>query len=229
MKDVPDIAVWTHRWSPLLVRCVESVARRTRGSYNLIVVCEPGNCHRNMNRVLARSRSRYLVFLDEDVEILDDSWLDRLLEDLRDHDGLGVVGCREIKDPFARALYLDRPDLVLAAPPAPLDFVSWIPAYCMCLDRGRFPTLSFDERIPGDKGMTDVDACLQLRSHGLSVARDNRFAVYHPAKSASERMRCAAREFEWFRAQRDYMTSKWGDLYAADPSLSPPRGAVAQG
>lgn len=226
MTEIPDICIWTHRWSEWLPKCAESIARHTRGNYNLIVVCEPGSCHENMNRVLARSHSRYTVFLDEDVEILTSGWLDILLDDLRQQEDLGVVGCREVKDEFPRALYLrDAQRFLDSVKSAGLQEATWVPAYVMVFDRQRYPTLHFDEDIPGLKGMTDVDICLQLRKHGLKVARDMRVVVFHPHRRESERGRNGVptkeQELEWFAKQRAYMTLKWEDDYAKDPTLNP--------
>ena len=219
--DIPEVAIWTHRWSPFIGKCAASVARHTRGSYSLLVVCEPGTCHENMNRVLARSRSRYVVFLDEDVEILTHGWLDRLVRDLAQDERLGAVGCAEVKDGFARALYLNGARRAQGG----LVERTWIPAYVMAFDRVRYPLLRFDERIPGDKGMTDVDACLQLRRHGFKVACDRRVVVYHPHKTPAQRGKDGVPtqedELAWFSAQRAYMTEKWGSLYTDDMTLNP--------
>jgi len=222
VDEVPAVCIWTHRWSPLIERCAAGVARHTRGDYDLIVVCREGTCHQNMNRALARSRSRYTVFLDDDVEILTDGWLEHLLADLAAEETLGVVGCLEVKDPFAKALYREQPERFTRDC---VERVTWIPAYVMCFDRGRFPCLRFDERIPGAKGMTDVDACLQLRRHGLGVALDRRVVVYHPHKTPemrhSDGVPTEEEERAWFEKQREYMAEKWGEMYINDKTLNP--------
>ena len=221
MTDIPDIVIWTHRWSPFIEKCAASVAKRTRGSYSILVVCEPGSCHENMNRALARTRSRYVVLLDEDVEVLTDGWLDILLGDLRSDETLGVVGAAEVKDMFGRAMYQNGSNRSIDGPQAR----TWIPAYVMAFDRQRCPTLVFDERIPGLKGMTDVDACLQIRRHGLTVATDPRVMVYHPHKTPAQRGHdgcpTQADELAWYEKQRAYMADKWGETYTGDRTLCP--------
>jgi len=178
-----------------------------------------------MNRVLLRSRSRYTVFLDEDVEILDNDWLDIAICDLKSVSDLGVVGCREIKDEFERALYRHSRNVLLATLTEPLAFATWVPAYVMVFDRSRCAALAADENIPGAKGMTDVDMCLQIRTHGLRVGIDHRVCVYHPHKRPQDRggngVPTKAEELAWFDAQRAYMTEKWGDMYTGDPTLCP--------
>jgi hypothetical protein len=213
MIEIPTIAVWTFRYSDLQVRCIESVARHTFGSYNLMLVCEPGNCHVNMQRVLDRNTSRYLCFLDEDVEILQPGWLDVLIADLEDYPDVGVVGCREFKDKK------DRDELVqLGGPIAmtlenPLNFRTWIAAYVMVFDMERCAGIEVDQNIPGHKGMTDVDLCFQVRAKDLKVARDERIVVYHPFKNRAEQARYDLPDEEvvlgWFPAQREYMKKKW--------------------
>lgn len=210
---IPDLAIYTHRWSGWQVRCAESIFDHTKRSFNLILVCEPGSCHQNMNRALRRSTSRYLCLIDEDVCIHQDHWLDVLLDTLATKPKAAVVGCPDVKefDDLGHALLMAQPD-------ASIEEVRWLPAHVLMFDREKIPDLCFDEAIPGQMCMTDLDACLQATSRGLKVYRDNRTVVYHPMRNdpetrrAEQRPTCEEQE-RWFPEQLVYMEKKWGELF----------------
>lgn len=211
-----EIAIYTHRWSQLQVSAIEGIARHTKTrQYSIVVTQKPGNCHQNMNRVWRRCSAPYVVLMDEDAWVLQDGWLDALIANLDDDPELGVVGCREIKDP-ALALTLPHPE---PKPVKPIEKL-WIPAYVMAFKRERVaPFLRFDEAIPGDMGMTDTDACLQIRLDGrLKVGQNPEVVVYHPARDDDETRIREQRPFTsqqklWFVDQVAYMRQKWGAEY----------------
>lgn len=211
MKPIVDIGVYMHRWSELQVNCIRSIAEHTRSSYNLIVVCEPGSCHRNMNRVLERSTADFMILMDEDVEIYQANWLDILLADLEPKD-VGVVGTFVGRSRDAMAAW---------SPDHPVEGTwpqerPWIPAHVMAFPMHRVRDfLRFDECIPWVMGMTDVDACLQIRHHNLRVFTDRRVVVYHPTRDDDETRNVEERpkvseQQKWFPEQLAYMQKKWG-------------------
>ncbi|HYC63834.1 MAG TPA: hypothetical protein VEC14_03810, partial [Reyranellaceae bacterium] len=94
----------------------------------------------------------------------------------------------------------------------------WVPAYVMLFDRHKLPDLQADHQIPGKKGTTDVDLCLQIRKRGYVVGRHMGVYVYHPHKGDDAQRRAdltatKAEEEEWFPQQVAYMKQKWGDAY----------------
>lgn len=222
MKPVIDIGVYCHRFSDFQVDCISSVAQHTKQSYNLIVVCEPGSCHKNMNRVLDRSMGDYLILMDEDVQIEQDNWLDLLTGDLESVKDAGVVGTFVARS--QAALQAWSPEM--ATPGTWPEERTWIPAHVMCFDMRRVREfLRFDECIPWIMGMTDVDACLQIRHIGLRVMIDRRVVVYHPTRDdeetrAKEQRPTIAEQQKYFPDQFQYMSNKWG------PALA---GLAAQG
>ncbi len=209
MTTIPTIAIYAHRFSDLQVRAIESIARNTEQSYNLLIVCEPGTAHENMNRVFDRCSTRYLIFADEDIEILQRNWLDLMLETLTEHDDVGIVGVREIKRPEQRAGFINYE----WHGGNHLDVASWVPAYLMGFDMERCGDIRADEKIPGLFQMTDVDLCYSVRSRGLKVVVDNRIIVYHPLKMPEEIVKYRSPSIEemksWYEPQRQYMISKW--------------------
>lgn len=205
-----EIGIYTHRWSELQVQAIESIAAHTKRHQYSIVVCQtPGNCHQNLNRLWSRFSAPYVVVIDEDVEVLQDGWLDGLLRALDADPELGLVSCNPLAQ---RPLSIAEPDRVR------LTYMTWVPAHVMAFKRERVPFLQFDEAIPGQMGMTDVDACLQLRNNGLRVAVNTEVVVYHPVRDDDEtRLReqrpSTGQQRRWFPAQVEYMRGKWGGLF----------------
>ena len=94
-----------------------------------------------------------------------------------------------------------------------------MPAYVTLIDRERTPWYIWDERMPGRKGMSDVDASMLIRRHHLRCVRHLGVCVYHPHKGTeAERLAIdtttKAEELACFAAQQQYMINKWGlDFY----------------
>lgn len=214
-----DVVVWAHRPHPLQDLCETSVRATLLNSiatYQFHRMIHPGGCHENMNRAYQTGTARYVVLLDEDIQFLTKTWLAYLISVIEEDHQVGVVGCSEVKDGPNRDAYYAMTDGEYQA--SRLELHPWLPAFVMLFDRERTPWLEFDEEIPGRKGMTDVDACLQIRAHGLTCVRDLGVTVYHPHKG-DEQQRIAdetttkAEEMACFRDQVAYMEKKWGDVY----------------
>jgi len=209
-----EICIYTHRWSDLQLKAMASIALHTKErQYSVIVTQKPGTCHQNMNRVWRRTSAPYVVLMDEDVCVLQDGWLERLIDNLDEDPLLGVVGCREVKDLKDALEKMPEPQRSMPKPK------HWIPAYVMAFKRERVaPFLWFDEAIPGDMGMTDLDACIQIVDHDLKVAQNQEVVVYHPMRDDDEtrirERRPLTRQQEvWHREQLAYMRQKWGPKF----------------
>lgn len=208
-----DLLIYTHRWSPLQVRLIESIASHTKHhQYAIHVVQRTGSAHINLNRAWRRATANYAVIFDEDVQLLQDGWLDGLIMALEQDQSLGIVGCQDLQTD-AQLCNITEPYGVV------LEYREWVPGYVMAFKRERVPFLRFDEAIPGAMGMSDLDACLQITSHQLKVARNLQVVVYHPMRIEDEtRIReerpTMAQLEEWFPAQVGYMIQKWGETYS---------------
>lgn len=219
---IVDLGTYCHRWSPLQVRLMNSVALHTKThQYAFHVVQRHGNCHQNFDRLWRRMTAPYVVIMDEDVEILQDGWLDALIRSLDENPKLGVVGAKDLKvrPTFAPSEpTLASPGEVTWITP-PLLRVNWIPAFLMAFKRERVaPFLKADLAIPGQMGMTDLDLCLQIQDKGLEVAINQQVVVYHPSRDddairVSEQRPLISQQEAWFPQQVAYMRQKWGDLW----------------
>lgn len=215
----PQISIYMHKLQPFHPMQLEAIARHTKRSYDLTVICEPGTVHENMLRAFKQARSRYFVLLDDDCIVLDDGWLDRLIEDLQDCPTLGAVTLPEMKNlRSVRAYRKCREDLLPTSLPQVFT-VKWIPGYLMAFDLERVPGIDPDVKIPHPKGMSDVDVSLQVRAAGFHVGVSTRSAVYHPYKGGvTEQMREESKE------QMDYMFQKWGTFFA--DAITSPAGFI---
>ena len=214
-----EIGIYTHRWSEWQVRCIESIARHTKShQYSILMTQKTGNCHQNMNRLWRRFTAPYVIMLDEDVTILQDGWLESLIKGLESNDKIGVLGAMDIKFGLDIEGGIPEPSSPHYSSKSTINFKRWIPAYLMAFKLSRVPFLRFDEAIPGDMGMTDVDACCQIDTNGLLVAVNSEVLVYHPARDDDETRKKEQRPSRgwqelWYPAQVAYMQQKWGDLF----------------
>jgi dienelactone hydrolase len=90
----------------ILIRCyqpnsdrvralLDNLTRVTTSPYNIIFVAGKRSCVRNQNLALDRARTRYAVFLDDDI-LLTEGWLERLRETM-DRTGAGAVSARQLR------------------------------------------------------------------------------------------------------------------------------------
>jgi GT2 family glycosyltransferase len=158
---------------------------RARARGGRLVYCPgPFNFARLCNAGAAAARGEFLLFLNNDTEVLTPGWLERLLRVARRPD-VGVVGATLLYPDgtvqhaglFPRAGghwvhgYRGLP------PDAPgdqgeLGHVRTVPAVtgaCLLIGRDLFGSLGgFDERLP--TSYNDVDLCCRARGRGLLVA-----------------------------------------------------------
>ncbi len=168
---------------------------RLEGRRNVRVVDCPGpfNFSRLCNAGAARADGEFLLFLNNDTEVLSPDWLERLLEVAGDP-AVGVVG--------ATLLYPDR--TIQHAGIFPRADGSWVHPYrgqpeacegdwgelrhvrsvpaataaCCLLRRELFVALGgFDERLPVT--FSDVDLCRRARERGLLVVVTPHARLWH--------------------------------------------------
>jgi GT2 family glycosyltransferase len=235
---------------PLLRRCLESIERKTDyGNYEVIVVDNgsvesatkaflatvqhrviqapgPFNFSRINNAAVQQASGEYLLFLNNDTEVISPEWLVAMLEfcqlpeigivgakllfpnDTVQHAGVvlglgGVAGhC------FLGAKSRDRGyfDLLFRT-----RNVSAVTAACMMIRRTVFDEVGrFDEELPVAFG--DVDLCLQVRNAGYRIVYTPYAMLYH-YESASRGYGVASRDIA-------AMKQRWGDMQN-DPFYNP--------
>jgi hypothetical protein len=162
----------------ILIRCYQphdrfrqllaNLTRVTRSPYNVIAVVGKRHAVRNQNLALDRVRTRYAVFLDDDV-LLTDGWLERLRETM-DRTGAGAVSGRQLRmngEPLSTAAACGEHRAIVEA-------LSGGACFMFRTDLG----LRFDERFVRSQ-WDDVDFMFQLYERGYRTYIDGRVDFYH--------------------------------------------------
>jgi alpha/beta superfamily hydrolase len=165
----------------ILIRCyqpnsdrvralLDNLTRVTRSPYNVILCVGKRSAVLNQNVGLERARTRYAVFLDDDV-LLTEGWLERLRETM-DATGAGAVSGRQLSMD-GRALYTSAG--------CPEGEIIEAPIGGACFMFRNDLGLRFDEAYVRSQ-WDDVDFMYQLYERGLRTYVDGRVTFYHHAE-----------------------------------------------
>jgi ADP-heptose:LPS heptosyltransferase/GT2 family glycosyltransferase len=167
----------------------------------VIETVEPFNWSRFNNLAMAASRGEFLLFLNDDIEIIDPAWLDALLEQA-ERPEVGVVGPqllypdRRVQHAgmFLAALGVGRHAFRYAAEDDPGYFglaltqrdVIAVTGACLITRRETFEALGrFDETH--DVVNNDIDYCLRVWRHGLrTIYTPHTRLIHHELASRTE-------------------------------------------
>jgi glycosyltransferase involved in cell wall biosynthesis len=238
---------------PLLQRCLQSIETKTQyGNYEIIVadngsvepstreylatlrhrvVSVPGafNFSRINNVAVQHATGDYLLFLNNDTEVISGEWLPAMLEfcqwpeigivgakllfpnDTVQHAGVllgigdvGVAGHCSLYAPASHRGYFDSV--------ARTRNYSAVTAACMMIRRPVFEQVGrFDEGLPTAYG--DVDLCLRVRNAGYRIVYTPYALLYH-YESVS---RSYARDLRGM----EVMKERWGAALTSDPFYNP--------
>jgi ADP-heptose:LPS heptosyltransferase/GT2 family glycosyltransferase len=147
----------------------------------VVEIQEPFNWSRFNNRAVAAARGEYLLFLNDDIEVIEADWLDAMLDQL-DRPGVGIVGARLLYPDgtvqhagmFLAAPGLARHAFRYAAADEPGYFglartprnVMAVTGACLLTRRATFDRLGgFDEAH--EIINNDLDFCLRVHAAGL--------------------------------------------------------------
>lgn len=247
-----SIIVPTRDRIALLARCIESLERHTSyDNYEIVIVDNdsesdeardyfartrhrvlhfsgPFNFSAINNFAVAKTECPWLLFMNNDVEVIEANWLNAMIEHIQRPE-VGAVG--------ARLLYPDNTvqhaGVVLGVGgiaqhafrgfPAEHPGVnrqlqvtrnySSVTGACLLTRRDVFEEVGgFDEeRLPVT--FNDVDLCLKLRAAGYLIVYTPYAKLYHH-ESATRRPSVEARE-------TDVMRERWSELIARDPYYNP--------
>ena len=247
-----SIIIPTRDGIPLLTRCVESLVRLTSYPDYEIVLVDNGSASPEAREYFARTPHRvlsydgpfnfsainnfaveqtgapWLLFLNNDVEIIESEWLERMAEQVQrpevgavgarllqadetvQHAGV-VVGVGGIAQHAFRGFPADAPGV--ARQLQVIRNYSAVTGACLLTRRDVFEEMGgFDEeRLPVT--FNDVDLCLKMRRAGYLVVYTPFAKLYHK-ESATRQPAKEARETE-------VMQERWADLLARDPYYNP--------
>ena len=211
-----------------LLRSVESDERVT-----LLHAPEPFNYSALNNLGAAKARGDVLVFLNNDMEIIEPEWLRELAERAIDPQ-VGAVGCKLLY-PDGR---IQHAGVVLGIGEGAGHFdagrrdgepgwlgrnlipheASAVTGACLAVERAKFAAAGgFDTRLPVE--YNDIDLCLRLDELGFAALWTPFARVIH-FESAS-RGKATFRRLDKHAAERAYFRQRWADRLRDDPFFHP--------
>jgi GT2 family glycosyltransferase len=197
---------------------------RQAGAFNFSALSNAG---------AAACTGEYLVFLNNDTQIVTPDWIERLLYFAMDPD-VGAVGAKLLY-PNGRIQHvgvalgmggvaghfgagLDRDAAGWLCRNLVPHEVSAVTGACMMVARGKFEAAGrFDaENLPVD--LNDVDLCLRLGSHGWRTICHSQVVLIH-RQSASRGG--AFRLQQVYEKERSYFLDQWRAVIRDDPYFHP--------
>lgn len=188
-----------------------------------------------LNNLAARhAKGSVLAFLNNDLEVINEDWLERLSahclqkgvgavgarllfpNKLLQHGGViigigGVAGHNHKGRPHDDPGYFNRAILS--------QNLSAVTAACMIMPREAFDAIDgFDEQL--SVAFNDVDLCLRLRAAGYKIVYEPAAELYH-YESASRGYENTAAKFERFEREIELMKERWGKTLLSDPYYNP--------
>jgi len=243
-----------------LVRCLESIARFTRyPRYQVTVMLngngdfkelrksyalhdrvflhdysEPFNYSRINNAAVAKSDGDVLVFMNDDIEVIEETWLEGLLEHVL-RDKVGAVGPMLLypNGTIQHSGISVEPDCIawefhknLPQTTAGYNFrvqtlqnVTALTGACLCTRREYFLAVGgFDERLP--LAYNDVDYCLKLLAMGYRMVYTPFVRLIHH-ESLTRGNDFEGEKWNRLRSEMDMMRQKWGAAGLRDRYFDP--------
>lgn len=196
---------------------------------------KPFNYSRLNNDAVKLAKGKLLAFLNNDLEVIGEEWLDEMVahavrdevgavgarllypNGLLQHGGVilgigGVAGHNHKGRPRHDPGYFNRAIL--------RQNLSAVTAACMVVRREVFDKVGGFEEGALSVAFNDVDLCLKIRREGLLVVYNPAAELYHH-ESASRGYETTPEKFARFEGEIETMKNRWGDLLTSDPYYNP--------
>ncbi len=168
-SGMTDILIRCYSPGDRLRALLDNLTRVTRSPYNVILVAGKRHAVRNQNLALDRTRTRYAVFLDDDI-LLTEGWLERLRETM-DRTGAGAVSGRQLRldgSPLSSGAACEKGEIV--------EICFGGACFMFRADLG----IRFDENYVRSQ-WDDFDFIFQFYERGYKCYIDGRVEFYHHA------------------------------------------------
>jgi GT2 family glycosyltransferase len=256
-----SIIIPTRNGEKLVRQCIESIrAKTTYAPYEIVLVDNgsddkdaiayfraleraqairllsdplPFNFSRINNTAAREALGRYLVFLNNDVEVITPEWLEELVshaqrpeigavgaklwypDDTIQHAGLvlvaGLAGHAHHGKKRGDHGYFSRASLIQS--------LSAVTAACLCVRREVFEEVGgFDESLA--VAFNDVDLCLRIQAAGYRNLYTPHAELYHH-ESASRGYEDTPEKMRRFQKEADILRQRWLSVLMNDPYYSP--------
>ena len=187
------------------------------------------------NKAVKHAHGKYLLFLNNDTEIMDPESIRSMLG-IAERDDVGIVGARllyenntvqhagvilshKLNAVHAFAGLDDRDSGYMVRLHVNTDY-SAVTGACMMMRRDLFEKVNgFDEKLA--VAYNDVDLCLKVRKENKLVVYDA-FASWHHYESLSRGYDVSEEKKARLKEEGTYLQNKWKDVYAGtDPYYNP--------
>lgn len=256
-----SIIIPTRNGEKLVRQCVESIRKKTTyAPYEIILVDndsdmvgaikyfrelgdqgivrlledpQPFNFSRINNDAAAQARGEFLVFLNNDIEVITPEWLSEMVShaqrpeigavgtklwypnDTIQHAGLvlvaGLAGHAHRGRPRGNHGYFSRASLIQS--------LSAVTAACLCMRKKLFQELGgFDETLA--VAFNDVDLCLRIQAAGYRNLYTPYAELYHH-ESASRGYEDTPEKRARFQKEADILRARWLPVLLSDPYYNP--------
>jgi GT2 family glycosyltransferase len=195
----------------------------------------PFNYSQLNNRAVASSRGEYLCLMNNDIEVLQDDWLQEMLsvcalpdvgavgarlyypDGRLQHAGVilgigGVAGHQFKNQAKENPHYMSRPMLV--------QELSVCTAACLLTPRQTFLDVGGLDEEHLKVAFNDVDYCMKVGASGRKVAYTPHAEFIHH-ESVSRGFEDSPEKVARFNSEADFMKRKWGDTLLKDPAYNP--------
>jgi GT2 family glycosyltransferase len=196
----------------------------------------PFNYSRLNNLGIAESRHDLVLFLNNDVEIIEAGWLREMALELQDG-SIGAVGATllwpsrlvqhggvVLGPHFAAAhAFNDRidgeggyDDLLLAP-----RSQSVVTAACLLMRKADYLSVGGMDELAFPVAFNDVDLCLKLRALGRSILITPRARLLHKESASRGSDHFSHEKRSRARKETSELRARWADMLAADPFYNP--------
>ncbi len=195
------------------------------GPFNFSAMC---------NEAAAASSGKVLVFLNDDMEVLSEGWLDRLAS-LALEPTVGAVGAR-LTYPDGRLQHVGV--LVgmgesaghFGAPASANDpgwggrnrlvhEVSAVTGACLAVERRKFEAVGGFDAVHLPVELSDIDLCLKLNARGWQTMVDPHVHLMH--EESVSRGGATLRRLDVYGGQRAVFVERWRHVLRDDPAFHP--------
>jgi GT2 family glycosyltransferase len=206
---------------------------RGAGVIRLLEDPRPFNFSRLNNEAAAEARGEFLVFLNNDIEVITPEWLSEMVShaqrgeigavgaklwypnDTIQHAGLvlvaGLAGHAHLGKKRGDHGYFSRANLIQS--------LSAVTAACLCIRRSVFDEVGrFDETLA--VAFNDVDLCLRIRAAGYRNLYTPYAELYHH-ESATRGYEDTPEKMERFQKEADILRARWMAVLMNDPYYNP--------
>ncbi len=164
---------------PETTEYLQALRREGGAKYRFVDFDEPFNYSRLYNEAVAEVPNEILLFMNNDMEVVNPDWMEAMLEHIY-REKVGAVGCRLVRrnGTIQHAGMIFKPNIYYCA--ANLFFedgyytkvqreVSGVTAACMMIRKSVFEQVGGFDEVHFPIGFSDADLCLKIRQAGYKI------------------------------------------------------------